>query len=126
MGHPKHILVVDDDADVRNVVADMLRERGHRVSAAIDGESMRDFLTRDVSFDAIVLDALMPGECSKDLALHAKELELPLIMISGSPEIMQFATENGLRLLEKPFRMSELFDALDQAIGSGKFGHQGA
>lgn len=126
MAHPKHILVVDDDGDVRNVVVDMLREHGYRVSAAIDGASMRDFLTGDGPCDVIILDALMPGESSKDLALHAKELGLPLVMISGSPEVTQFTIEHGLQLLEKPFRMSELYDALDQAIGRGKFGHRGA
>ena len=126
MAHPKHILVVDDDGDVRNFVVDMLREHGHWVSGAIDGKSMRDILTLGVPFDAIILDALMPGESGKDLALHAKELGLPLVMISGSPEVIQFTIEHGLQLLEKPFRMSELFDALDQAIGGGKFGHRGA
>lgn len=123
---PKHILIVDDDGDVRDVVTAMLREHGYRVSAALGGASMRALLKGDDPVDAIVLDALMPGESGKDLALHAKELRLPVVMISGSPEPVEFAAENGLQLLPKPFRMQQLFEALDEAIGSGEFGQRGA
>ena len=46
-------------------------------------------------------------------------------MISGNPDATQFATENDLQLLQKPFRMQELFDALETAIDSGEFGQRG-
>jgi DNA-binding NtrC family response regulator len=126
MADQKHILVVDDDGDVRAIIVDMLQERGYRVDSAADGISMRDFLQGDDPVNAIVLDAVMPGESSTALALHARELGLPVVMISGSPEMMQFAIENGLQLLEKPFRMQELVDALSQALGSREFGQRPA
>ena len=126
MSNAKHILVVDDDGDVRDVLVAMLEDHGHRVSSATDGKSMRDFLSRDDTVDAVILDALMPGEASSALALHAKDLRLPVVLISGSPEAIQFALENDLQLLEKPFRMPELFDALDSAIESGEFGQREA
>jgi DNA-binding NtrC family response regulator len=126
MADQKHILVVDDDGDVRAIIVDMLQERGYRVDSAADGISMRDFLQGDDPVNAIVLDAVMPGESSTALALHARELGLPVVMISGSPEMMQFAIENGLQLLEKPFRMQELVDALAQALGSREFGQRPA
>ena len=44
MGQSKHILVVDDNRDVRDVIVDTLQEHNHRVSAATDGSVMRDFL----------------------------------------------------------------------------------
>ena len=47
-------------------------------------------------------------------------------MISGSMEAMQFADENGLQLLIKPFRIADLLSAIDQAMGSGEFGQRGA
>jgi DNA-binding NtrC family response regulator len=121
---PKHILVVDDNRDVIDVITEMLRHRGDRISAATGGESMRTFLEGGAPVDAVVLDALMPGESSHDLALYAKELRLPVVMISGSPDSMQFAIEHDLQLLEKPFHMQELFDALEKAIGSGEFGQR--
>ena len=55
---------------------------------------MRAVLDADDPVDAIILDALMPGESSHDLALDAKGLRLPVVMISGSPDSMQFAIEH--------------------------------
>jgi hypothetical protein len=46
----------------------------------------------------------MPGEASSTLALLAKTLRLPVVMISGSPDGMKFAADHGLQLLRKPFR----------------------
>ena len=43
-GQAKHILVVDDNGDVRDVIVGTLQEHNHRVSAATDGSVMRDFL----------------------------------------------------------------------------------
>jgi DNA-binding NtrC family response regulator len=126
MAGQKHILVVDDDGDVQGVIVDMLQERGYRVNSAANGISMRDFLQRDDPVNAIVLDAVMPGESGTALALHAKELGLSVVMISGSPEMMQFAIENGLQLLEKPFKMRELVNALAQALDSREFGQRPA
>lgn len=122
----KHILVVDDDRYVRDVLVAMLQDHGYRASPATGGEAMRRCLQGDESVDAVVLDALMPGERGSALALYAKELRIPVVMISGSPDALQFAIENGLQLLEKPFKMHELLTALDGAIKSGQFGQRDA
>jgi two-component system, OmpR family, response regulator len=126
MGEIKHILVVDDDGDVRAVLVEILRDREYRVSSAVDGITMREFLDGDDPVDAIVLDAAMPGEASGTLALLAKELGLPLVMVSGSPDDMQFAADNGLQMLEKPFKAQQLIDALTEALGSGESGQRPA
>ena len=126
MARIKHILVVDDDGDVRAVIVDILRDRDYRVSSAVDGITMRRFLDGDDPVDAIVLDAAMPGEARATLALHAKNRGLPLVVTSGSPEDMQFALDNGLQLLEKPFKAQQLIDALTKALGSGEFGQRSA
>jgi DNA-binding NtrC family response regulator len=120
-----HILVVDDDGDVREVLVDMLENRGYRVSAARGGVSMRDLLDTD-GVDAVVLDVVMPGESGPSLALYARERRLPVVMISGSNEAMEFAEEHKLQLLHKPFRLAELYDAVDQAFASGNFGQRPA
>lgn len=126
MGEIKHILVVDDDGDVRTVLVDILQDREYRVSSAVDGITMRRFLEGDDPVDAIVLDAAMPGEASVTLTLLAKELGLPLVMVSGSPDDMQFALDNGLQMLEKPFKAQQLIDALTKALGSGESGQRSA
>jgi two-component system OmpR family response regulator len=61
MEHIDHILVVDDDHDIRTGVADYLRKNGLRASAAVDGRDM--FAQLDSSaYDLIVLDIMMPGD----------------------------------------------------------------
>jgi DNA-binding response OmpR family regulator len=85
---------------------------------------MRDFQRTDDRADAIVLDAVTPGEKGASRARHAKDLGLPVVMISG-PEIISFAAEHGLQLLRKPFRAEELYAALDEALSSGEFGQRG-
>jgi two-component system, OmpR family, response regulator len=61
MDHIDHILVVDDDHDIRTGVVDYLRKNGLRATAAVDGRDM--FAQLDTSaFDLIVLDIMMPGD----------------------------------------------------------------
>lgn len=123
----RHVLVVDDDGDVRDVIINMLVDQGFVATAATGGVAMRDILAADtVPIDAIVLDALMPGEESATLALHAKALRIPLVMISGSGESIKFAEENSLQLLRKPFRIPQLIQAIHDAIASGQFGQRDA
>ena len=119
----KHILVVDDNGDVLDVIVEILRDHGYRVSAASGGSVMREFLATGDTVDCVILDALMPGEASVLLALHLKEeARIPMVMISGNDDAMKFAEENGLQLLRKPFHVQELYDAVDMAIASGEFG----
>ena len=124
MSQSKHILVVDDNADVRDVIVDTLQEHSYRVSAASSGSMMRDFLETDDTVDCVILDALMPGEVSASLALHLKERGIPVVMISGSLDATKDAADNGLQLLRKPFRSQELYSAVNTALASGEFGQR--
>jgi DNA-binding NtrC family response regulator len=123
-----HILTVDDDADVLPVLVEMLRVSGFIVTATDSGIVMREILADKalLPIHAVILDSAMPGEPSAQLALHAKNLHLPVVMISGSPEAMKFAEENHFQLLPKPFRIAELVDAIGAAVMSGKFGQRDA
>ena len=122
-----HILVVENDEGVREALIEMLHAAGFVTTQADGGSAMRDFLAgKGRAVDAIVLDCKMPGEPSAQLALHAKQLRLPVVMISGSPEAMKFAEENPFQLLHKPFRITDLVGAIEAAIMSGEFGQRGA
>ena len=123
-GQSKHILVVDDNGDVRDLTVDTLQEQHFRVSAASSGSTMRDFVDTGDTVDCVILDALMPGEASASLALHLKERGIPVVMISGSPEAMKYAMDNGLQLLRKPFHLQELYSAVNTALASGEFGQR--
>jgi two-component system OmpR family response regulator len=124
MGQSKHILIVDDNGDVRDVIVDSLQTHDFRVSSAPGGSVMRDFLETGDTVDCVILDVLMPGEASASLALHLKERGIPVVMISGSPEAMKYAMDNGLQLLRKPFHLQELYSAVNTALASGEFGQR--
>ncbi|RTM01765.1 response regulator [Ancylobacter aquaticus] len=61
MDHIDHILIVDDDREIRDLVSSYLRTNGLRVTVAADGRQMRAFLDAD-RVDLIVLDVMMPGD----------------------------------------------------------------
>jgi CheY-like chemotaxis protein len=66
-----------------DVLVEMLREAGFTVTPAHSGLAMREILAAEnPGVDAVVLDCRMPGEPSAQLALHARSLRLPVVMIS--------------------------------------------
>ena len=117
MDRRRHILVVDDNGAIRGLLTVALEEHGDRITSAAGGSSMRDILKLD-PVDVVVLDIEMPGESGRSLALYAKELRLPVVLISGNHESIEFAEHHGFELLRKPFRLQQLIDALDAAMAS--------
>jgi two-component system, OmpR family, phosphate regulon response regulator OmpR len=112
-GDPAHILVVDDDARLRDLLQQFLSGAGFRVTtaeSAADARARMDSLT----FDLIVLDLMMPGESGLDFAksLRAKhDGSVPILMLTAMNE-----SEDRIRGLEtgaddylpKPFEPREL------------------
>ena len=116
MGQSTHILVIDDNDDVRDTIVAILTDCHYPVSAVASGALMRAFLETGDAVDCAVLDAIMPGEANISSALHLKEAGIPVVMISGSPDAVEHAEKHGLQLLPKPFRMQELCDAVNKAL----------
>jgi two-component system OmpR family response regulator len=83
MSQPAHILVVDDDHEIRTLLAEYLEKNGLRVSVARDGKEMHRMLER-VRVDLVVLDILLPGDDGLTLcrALRANS-QLPIIMLTA-------------------------------------------
>lgn len=80
---PIRILVVDDDAELRGLVCDFLRDQAFDVHEASGGSSMRAVLAR-VAVDVVVLDVMMPGEDGLTLARElAIEGGPPIVMVSA-------------------------------------------
>jgi DNA-binding response OmpR family regulator len=106
-----HILIVDDDADIRRLVSDYLGEFNLRVSGAQDAQSMRKELAHEV-VDLILLDLKFPEEDGMIIAreLRAKS-SIPIIMLTSRKEDVDRIM--GLELgaddyLTKPFNPREL------------------
>jgi two-component system OmpR family response regulator len=86
MTEQPHILVVDDDREIRDLVARYLSKQGLRVSAAADGREMRRALD-DWSIDLIILDLMLPGEDGLSLCRKLRaESRIPIIMLTAMGE----------------------------------------
>lgn len=108
---PPHILVVDDDRRLRDLLLRYLSENGFRVTAAEDAQAARGRL-KAFDFDLIVLDLMMPGESGLSLAQSLRaESRVPILMLTARNEaedrIKGF--EGGADdYLGKPFEPREL------------------
>ena len=109
--HTDHILVVDDDAEIRRLLRDYLEKHGLRVTAVPDGRAMRAALDR-ARIDLVVLDLMLPGEDGLTLCrgLRANS-SIPVIMLTALGEETDRIV--GLEMgaddyLPKPFNPREL------------------
>ena len=111
-----HILIVDDDADVSNVICTVLEEIGYGVSTAKDAIEARSILETE-RIDLMVTDDVMFGEQGNILAEHASSLGIPALLISGHNDSIE-KFEGGARLfLSKPFHLHELKNKVAEALG---------
>jgi two-component system phosphate regulon response regulator OmpR len=106
-----HLLVVDDDARLRELLRRYLSDNGFRVTVAADAAEARSTLA-SFSFDLIVLDVMMPGESGLELtrALHAQG-HVPVLLLTAmaEPEDRVNGLEQGADdYLSKPFEPREL------------------
>ena len=106
-----HVLVVDDDPTIRDLVSDYLGQHELRVSAVADGHAMQVLLGAEV-VDLIVLDLKLKGEDGMGLARRLRdESAIPIVMLTGRAE--EADRVMGLELgaddyLTKPFSPREL------------------
>jgi two-component system phosphate regulon response regulator OmpR len=108
-----HILVVEDDARLRERLARYLATEGFRVTASHDAADARAKL-RSLSYDLMLLDVMMPGETGLDLVQSLRggdHGDLPVLMLTarGAPEDRIAGFEAGADdYLPKPFEPREL------------------
>lgn len=106
-----HILLVDDEATLREPLAEYLAKQGFRVQQASDASQARSVMNA-FNFDIILLDIMMPGEDGLSFCRHVREkTEIPVIFISAKGEELDRIV--GLELgaddyITKPFSPREL------------------
>ena len=111
INNPAHILIVDDDERIRNLLQKFLLRNGFFASIARDAAHARRLLS-SIEFDMIVLDVMMPGEDGLSLTIDLrKTLTTPILLLTAKSEsnerIMGF--EAGADdYLTKPFEPKEL------------------
>ncbi|MBP2197680.1 response regulator [Pantoea cypripedii] len=88
MEHIDHILVVDDDRDIRELVTDYLIKSGYRATGAANGREMRALLAAN-AIDLVVLDIMMPGDDGLTLCRQLRsdpQRNLPILMLTARSE----------------------------------------
>ena len=117
-----HILLVDDDRDIRDLVSAYLQKNGLRVSTAPTGRHMRQMLETAGSFDLIILDLMLPGEDGLTLCRDlrtGKFKTTPIIMLTarGDEADRVLGLEMGADdYLAKPFAARELLARLKSVL----------
>jgi two-component system OmpR family response regulator len=111
MDKPDHILIVDDDTEIRTLLTRYLEKNGLRATAVADGRAMWQALERG-SFDLVVLDLMLPGDDGLTLCrnLRAKS-DVPVVMLTarGDETDRIVGLEMGADdYLPKPFSAREL------------------
>lgn len=108
----KHILVVDDDEEIRALLDEYLSKMGFVVSTVNDGEEMRDYIAQHSYPDLLLLDVMLPGEDGFSLCQYVrKHSNVPIIMLTAvSDEADQIV---GLEIgaddyIAKPFSPRQL------------------
>ncbi len=116
------VLVVDDDAGIRELLADYLTKQGMKVQTARDGKEMDERLAAFTP-DLIVMDLMLPGEDGLSLTRRVKaEREVPVIMLSARGEDIDRIV--GLEVgaddyLPKPFNPRELLARIRAVMRRG-------
>lgn len=85
MEHIDHILVVDDDRDIRELIVDYLVKSGYHASGAANGKEMRVVLDKQ-HIDLVVLDVMMPGDDGLTLCRQlrsSRHKDLPILMLTA-------------------------------------------
>ncbi|MBV9377425.1 MAG: response regulator, partial [Alphaproteobacteria bacterium] len=114
-----HILVVDDDPDVRWIIAQDLQEMGYDVTEADSGRAALAILERGTPCDLMVADLVMPGLSGLDTMRLARRSrpDLKVLFASGYADLSRFGADlNSHALLKKPFKLETLAEAVQTAL----------
>jgi two-component system cell cycle sensor histidine kinase/response regulator CckA len=128
---PVAVLLVEDDPAVRGATELVLTRLGHRVVPAADVAEALGILRSDTQqFDAVVTDAVMPGQSGLDLAeiLRAERPELAVVLMSGYTEEAVSGTRSvptSVVFVEKPFTGAGISQALAEALSAVRYANQG-
>ncbi|MEJ0020592.1 MAG: response regulator [Acetobacteraceae bacterium] len=114
------ILLIDDDNDVREVTATILRDLGYKVHEAGSGGAALDLLEREARIDLLLVDFAMPGMSGADVArrVHRTRPSLPTVFITGYADHSALGAVGEGRIIGKPFRPDELAHKVRAALAT--------
>ena len=121
---PKHVLVVEDDPDGREMVATILEHVGFHVDTADDGEqAAQKLFGSENPYDAVIIDLALPGkdgwELLADILAHPSTVEMPCIAVTAfhNSKLREQALRAGfMAYFPKPLDGTQLGRELDRLI----------
>jgi CheY-like chemotaxis protein len=117
------ILVVEDEAAVREAALEMLGELGYRRLEAPDAATALSLVEKGARVDLVFTDVVMPGPIrTRDFAQRLRELRpgLPVLFTSGYTDnaiIHQGRLDEGVQLISKPYAKADLAQRIAQMLG---------
>ena len=118
-----HILAVDDDDRIRELIKQYLNDQNFIVTTAINSDDAK-LKIKNFKFDLIILDVMMPGQTGYELTKEIKkDMSIPIILLTAKGEV-----ENRIKGLElgaddylgKPFEPKELLLRINNIISKSK------
>lgn len=115
------ILIVDDDDEIRNLLYDLLQDRGYRAVGVSNGVDALEKMKGGMRFDLILCDLQMPAMSGLDLLnqMGAAKLEVPFVLMTGMADrkrILHALRKGACHVLQKPFSEDDLLKTLDQIL----------
>jgi two-component system phosphate regulon response regulator OmpR len=112
------LLLIDDQAEVSEVIGNYLREQGYVVTAVNDGREALRMLMGE-RFDGVIIDVLLPGVSGLKLADAAAAHHIPVLLMSGEPGSIERLNGNSrYPFLQKPFHLDDLELALSGMLNA--------
>jgi signal transduction histidine kinase/FixJ family two-component response regulator len=131
-GRGEHILVVEDEGEIRELVSTVLSDNGYAVSTAESAnEALNVFQKTNGEIDILFSDVVLPGEDGIKLADRLVSLRpsLPVLLTSGYMDEEKewvITCEKGFRFLHKPFSIAEMLRTVRNMLDEGQAAQQGA
>ena len=121
-----HVLVVEDDENVRYMVEKILDIEGHKVTTAENGKQALNAIYKDKTLELMITDIVMPEKEGMETIQEAKvnRPDLKIIAVSGGGRIMAQDYLNTAKILgadltlKKPFRRQDILDAVKTVMNS--------
>ncbi|MEX1034733.1 MAG: response regulator [Sneathiella sp.] len=120
MAGKDHIIVVDDEQEIRDTVQEYLELKGFRVTPATDGAALKEILQGDGNVSLVILDINIPGDDGLTLARYLRETsDIAIIMLTAAGEVVDriIGLEVGADdYLTKPVDLRELFARIKSVL----------
>ena len=122
MSEPINVLLVDDNEDLLDTFAMILKRRGFNVETASDGVSAVDKF-KEHDFDVTLMDIVMPEmngvEASRKIKESQPEASIILMTAYSDEDLIQIARKEGVRrIIQKPIRIDKLIELINEAAGN--------